>query len=298
MPASNPTRGLHQCTELVLGRKLGSRVGRIAIDKNEPAILGKRREQHEPALTHEDTTALGRARQSSFEVGNDEPAAVGLALQAFLHRVARHPMGATSAEDVGGRQLFRSAIGVDGHPQAGRIIFDRLHLGAVLDLDALRFQVLAQDRLGAPLGQAALKAIFAAVVGERAGCDFMKPRPDELNVFDMHACAQEWLDQACPVDALQDRRLQRGPARLVMRGRPELDDPRHDAVTDELAGREQPGWARPDDQHGRGGRGLKQFTGIQSAVLLTIDAKANKAYQPLAHPSIAYMKAEASRLSG
>jgi hypothetical protein len=84
----------------------------------------------------------------------------------------------------------------------------------------------------------------------------------------------------------------------VMRGRPELDDPRHDAVTDELAGREQPGWARPDDQHGRGGRGLKQFTGIQSAVLLTIDAKANKAYQPLAHPSIAYMKAEASRLSG
>jgi hypothetical protein len=47
-------------------------------------------------------------------------------------------------------------------------------------------------------------------------------------------------------------------------------------MADELAGGEQPGRACAHDQDGRGGRGLTYFIGIQSAVLLTIDATARR----------------------
>jgi hypothetical protein len=136
----------------------------------------------------------------------------------------------------------------------------------------LRFQMIAQDRLGAPLRQAALKLVCAAGVGKRDGRDLLKTGADELNAPDMHARAQERLDQAGPLDAFQNRGLQGGPARLVMRRCPELDDPGHDAMTHELAGREQARRAGSDDQDARGGCRFDRFTGFQGAVLLEIRA--------------------------
>jgi hypothetical protein len=88
----------------------------------------------------------------------------------------------------------------------------------------------------------------------------------------MHAVAKERLDQACSLDAFENSRLQRGPTRLVMRCLSAFDDSRHDAMTHELASREQPGRAGPHDQDGRDG--FTCFTGIQIALLLTIGARA------------------------
>src|SRR5262249_56532067 len=79
----------------------------------------------------------------------------------------------------------------------------------------------------------------------------LQPRAEQLNVPDMHAGAQERLDQTAPVDDLEHAGLQRGPARLVMRREAALDDARLDAVAKELARREQSGRTGPDDQDGR-----------------------------------------------
>ena len=75
--------------------------------------------------------------------------------------MARDAVRAARAQHVGRRDDLRSAAGIEHHPQAGRIVFDRLHVRAVLDLDAKAFQMVAQDRLGAPLRQAALKLVLA-----------------------------------------------------------------------------------------------------------------------------------------
>ena len=79
----------------------------------------------------------------------------------------------------------------------------------------------------------------------------------------VHAGAKERLDQAGPLEAFQNGGLQGGPPRLVMRCLSAFDDPRHDAMTNELAGREQAGRAGSNDQDARGGCGVASFTGIQ-----------------------------------
>jgi hypothetical protein len=52
---------------------------------------------------------------------------------------------------------------------------------------------------------------------------------------------KKWLDQASPVDDVQRRRLQRGPASLVMRRQSALDHARLNAMTNEFARGEQSG---------------------------------------------------------
>ena len=108
--------------------------------------------------------------------------------------------------------------------------------------------MLAQDRLGAPLRQAALKLIFAAGIGEISRRDLPQAGTQELNAPDAHARAKERLDQAGPVENLQHRRLKSGPASLVMRREPALDDARPDAMAKKLAGREQSGRPGPDHE--------------------------------------------------
>src|SRR5260370_34208632 len=77
--------------------------------------------------------------------------------------------------------------------------------------------MFAQDCLGAPLRQAALKFILAPDTSEFRGCDFLQTRAEQLNLLDAHARAKKRLDQAAPLDDLQCRRLQCGPASLVVR---------------------------------------------------------------------------------
>ena len=85
------------------------------------------------------------------------------------------------------------------------------------------------------------------------GRDLPQARAEQLNLPDAHARAEERLDQAGAVDNLEHGRLQRGPARLVMRREPALDDARLDAMANKLAGREQSGRAAPHDQDSRCG---------------------------------------------
>ena len=98
--------------------------------------------------------------------------------------------------------------------------------------------MIAQDGFGLPLRQAALKFIFASDTCESRGRDFLQTRSEQLNLPDAHARVKKWLDQASPLNDVQRRRLQRGPARLVMRRQSALDDTRLDAMPNQFARRE------------------------------------------------------------
>ena len=151
-----------------------------------------------------------------FRVGNNKSAVVSLAIKMLLHRMARHAVSPACAEHVSRRETLSSAATFERHAQAGRVVFDRLYLCAVLNVDTCVLQMIAQDGFGLPLRQAALKFILAFDTCESPGRDFLQTRSEQLNLPDAHAHVKKWLDQPSPLDDVQRRRLQRGPARLVM----------------------------------------------------------------------------------
>jgi hypothetical protein len=173
----------------------------------------------------------------------------------LLHRMARYATRTARAQHVSRGDSLGAAAVLEHHPQAGRIVLDRRHLRAVFDRDAEAVQVLAQDRLGPPLRQAALEFIVAADIGEFRPRDLLQAGAEDLNLPDAHARAKKRLDQAAAVKNLQHRRLDRGPASLAMRGQPALHDARLDAMAKQLGRREQSGRTAPHDQDGRGGYG-------------------------------------------
>ncbi len=126
---------------------------------------------------------------------------------------------------------------------------------AEFDLEAKAGQMIAHDRLGAPLGQTALKLISAAGAGELLGGDLPLARTQELDATDAHAGVEERLDQAAPFEHLEHRWLKRSTPSLVMWFDPAFDHTWPDAMTHEFAGREQSGRTRADDQHRRRGSG-------------------------------------------
>jgi hypothetical protein len=154
--------GIEHRAQLLRCRKLASCISLVAIDKNKPAVIRQRRDQHEPSRPHNDAAAFGRAGKVKFQVGDQIATAIGLASEMLLHRMARYAMATACAEHVSRRDDLCSAAGIEDHAQAGRIILDRRHIGAEFDLKAKALQVVAQDCLGAPLRQAALKLVRAA----------------------------------------------------------------------------------------------------------------------------------------
>ena len=230
--------GIEQCPQLFRGRKFGPHVSLIAIDEDKPTVARERREQPEPGRPHNDAPAFGRTWQADFRVGNNKSAVVSLAIKMLLHRMARYAVSAARTEHISHRETLGSAATFERHAQAGRVIFDRLYLCAVLNVDAYIPQVIAQDGFGLPLRQAALKFMFASDTREFRGRDFLQTRSEQLNLPDAHARVKKWLDQASPLDDVQRRRLQRGPASLVMRRQSALDDARLDAMPNKFARRE------------------------------------------------------------
>ena len=117
------------------------------------------------------------------------------------------------------------------HAHAIRRILDRGHLGCEFDLEAKVGEMIAQDHLGAPLRQTALKLIAAAGAAELLGDDLPLARTQELNATDAHAGVEERLDQAAAFEHLQHRWLKRGTPSLVMWLDPAFDDTWPDAMT-------------------------------------------------------------------
>ena len=103
---------------------------------------------------------------------------------------------------------------------------------------------------GPPLRLAALELVPAADAAEIRARDLPHARPHELAVLDVHAGAEERLDQASAFDDVEHRRLEGGPARLMMRREPLLDDARLDAVARQFAGGEKSRRAASHDQDG------------------------------------------------
>src|ERR1700728_4555369 len=136
-----------------------------------------------------------------------------------------------------------AAADVERHPERLRTGVDRGDLGAIFDLDAARRQMIAQDLLGPPLRLAALELVPAADSAEIRVHDRPHARAHELTVLDVHPALEERFDQARPVDDIEHRRLEGGPARLTMRRESLFDDARHDAVALELAGCKEPSGA-------------------------------------------------------
>ena len=118
-----------------------------------------------------DATTFRRTGKTSFCVGNDKSAVVGLSIEVLIHRMARYAVSTARAQHVSCGQTLRSATSFERHPQPGGAVLHRLHLGVVFDLDTEALQMFAQNCLGAPLRQAALKFILAwARQRTRAGC--------------------------------------------------------------------------------------------------------------------------------
>src|SRR5690349_4950411 len=86
--------------------------------------------------------------------------------------------------------------------------------------------------------QAALKLIGGACVSEVFARDLPQAGTQELDVPDAHARTKERFDQAGALEHLQCRRLQGGPARLVMRPRPAFHNAWPDSVAKQFASRE------------------------------------------------------------
>jgi hypothetical protein len=124
-----------------------------------------------------------------------------------LHRMARHAVGTACTQHVSRGEDFRCASGLERHPQPGRMIFDRPHVGTVFDHKAEALQMLAQDCLGAPLRKAALKLILAAYILEVRRPDLPQTRTQDLNVPDAHARAKERFDQ--PIGGSEKRMITR-----------------------------------------------------------------------------------------
>jgi hypothetical protein len=101
--------------------------------------------------------------------------------------------------------------------------------------------VLAQDRLGAPLRQAALKFILAANAGELGRRDRLQIRAEQAHLPYGYTGAEKRFDQACPVDDIQRCRLQCSPSRLVVWLEPTFDHAWPHAMTQQLARGKQAG---------------------------------------------------------
>ena len=150
---------------------------------------------------------------------------------------------AAGAQEVARLHDLRSAAGGQRDPERLRAGLDRGDLSAIFDLDAAGRQMIAQDLLGSPLRLAALEFMPAANSAKVRVHDPPHARTHELTVLDVHAGAEERLDHARPIDDVEHRRLERRPARLVMRREPLFDDARLDAVARQFAGGET---VRPD----------------------------------------------------
>ena len=131
--------------------------------------------------------------------------------------MARDAMRAARAQHVSRREGLRPAATFEHHPQAVRVFLDGPHFRAVFNLHAKACQMLAQDCLGPPLRQAALKLVLAPDTSELRRRDLLQVRTQQLNLPDAHCCAKEGFNETGPVENLQHRRLKSGSASLAMR---------------------------------------------------------------------------------
>ena len=135
----------------------------------------------------------------------------------LVHGVARDAVAAFGADQIIGPDHLLAPVLVEGHSDAGAVSRDRRRLDAILDLNALPREMVAQHALGAPLGLAALEFIFAAEARELDESDARLPRTEKLDLFDARAVGEERLDHASPVEHFEHRRLKARTARFVMR---------------------------------------------------------------------------------
>ena len=257
--------GVDRRAELGRCRRIVARVSWVAARENEPATVRQRREQDEACGADDDAGGLGRNGEAKLDVRHHVLSAVRLAIEMLPHGMARDAMSSAGAQQVARLADLGSAAHVERNAESLRTSVDRSDLDAIFDGDAVPRQMIAEDLLSPPLRLAALKFVAAAEAGEVRTYDWAHARAKELAVLDVHAAANERLDQVGPVDDVEHRRLERGSARLVVRRKPSLNDARFDAVTHQFAGREQSGRTASDDQEGRLSEGFSHFEGNRAA---------------------------------
>ena len=195
-------------------------------------------------------------------VRDNEAPAVGFAVEALLHRMTRHAVGATRADEIARADDFLSPALVEGRGHAIAIGRNRRRLDPELDLEPPPRQMVAQHALGAPLRLAALELIFAPHAREFAEGDALELRPKELDLLYSDAVGEKWREDAPLVQDLENCRLKARPARFVMRRRPSLDDPRSYAMTQKFARGEEPRRPCPDDEDFSIGRRAVSLCGL------------------------------------
>ena len=81
---------IEQRAQLGGRRKHVADIGLVAIDENQPAVVRQRREQDESGRPDNEATALRRASEANFCVGDPVAAVVSLPGEMLLHRMARY----------------------------------------------------------------------------------------------------------------------------------------------------------------------------------------------------------------
>ena len=230
-------------------RRIVARVVRVAADEKKPAIVRQRREQDEAGGADNDADGFGRNAKANLDVGDHISPAIGLADEMLVHGMAGDVMRAPGAEQILRLNHLRPVVRLERHSQSPGVRVDGDDFGPVFHLDSATGQVIAQNLLRAPLRLTALKLIAAADAAKVGGGDLLHAWAHKLGMLDMDAGGQERLHQTGAVENLEHRRLERGPAGLVMGREPLLDDARLDAMAHEFAGREEAGGAAANDQH-------------------------------------------------
>src|SRR5829696_4443764 len=219
--------------------------------EGEPAPARERREQQQAIRTADDVALVARERRPHRDVGDEEMALVGGALERLAHRVARAAVRPTRIDDDAGVDRLDAAVRVRELDE-DVVVRIRLHLrrrDPPLDRAAERREMGLEDSLGLVLREAALKLTAAIDALEGHGVKLGHVRPVHADAVDVLGGLEERRQQADGIQDLEGARLYRGGPSLVVRPHLPFHEPRIHAVAHELGGGEKPRGAGADDQN-------------------------------------------------
>ena len=192
--------------------------------ETDPAPARQRREQQQAIRAADEPTLVARERCLHRDVGDEEMALVGGALQRFTHRVARHAVCPTRADDDGGVDRLDAAVHV--HELDEDVVRICLHLrrrDPPLDHAAQGHEMGLEDPLGLILREATLELTAAVDALEAHGAKFGHVRAVQPGAPDVLAGIEERRQQADGIEDLESARLDGRGACLAVRAHLPLD---------------------------------------------------------------------------
>jgi hypothetical protein len=210
--------------------------------ETDPASARERREQQQTILTADEVALIARERCLHRDVGTEEMALVGGALEWLAHRVARDAVRSTRTDDhFGVNRLDATAPVRELDQHTVRIRHDLRRRDPTLDRAAQRCEMGLEDPLGLVLREAALELTATVDALKGHGAQLGHVRAVQTGAPDVLRGLEERRQQVDGIQDLEGARLDRCGACLAVRLHLPLDEPHAHSVAGELAGSEQSG---------------------------------------------------------